>query len=265
MSAGDQRSNLLTVSFEVPPDAYTRFMGRYSEPLGAVFADAAGVSEGQRVLDVGCGPGALTGHLVACVGVDHVCAVDPSLSFVDATSRRFPGIDVRTAVAEDLPFETDVFDVTLAQLVVHFMTDADRGVAEMARVTRSGGTVAACVWDLGPNERGPISLLWRVVRELDPDAQDESQLAGVREDQLVRLFADAGLEDIESSELTVRVRYESFDEWWEPNTYGIGPAGIYVAGLSPERRNALRERCAAVLPVAPFDLEATAWCAVARV
>ena len=252
------------MSFEVPPDAYTRFMGRYSEPLGALFADAAGVSEGQRVLDVGCGPGALTNHLVARVGVDHVCAVDPSSSFVDATKARFPGIDVRKAVAEDLPYETDSFDVSLAQLVVHFMSDPARGIAEMARVTRSGGTVGACVWDLGPNERGPVSLLWRQVRELDPNARDESHLAGVREDELVALCTNAGLSDIESSELTVRVTYGSFDEWWEPNTYCIGPAGIYVGSLTPERMAALRERCSSVLPDGPFELEATAWCAVGQ-
>ncbi|WP_020107730.1 class I SAM-dependent methyltransferase [Nocardia sp. 348MFTsu5.1] len=252
------------MSFDVAPDDYTRFMGRYSEPLGALFADAAGVSGGQRVLDVGCGPGALTSHLVARVGVDRVSAVDPSSSFVDGTRARFPGIDARQGVAEDLPYESDSFDVALAQLVVHFMTDADRGVAEMARVTRSGGTVGACVWDLGPNERGPISLLWRMVRELDPEAQDESQLAGVREDELVTLFTNAGLGDIDSSELTVRVAYTCFEEWWEPNTFGIGPAGIYVASLSPERRAALRERCAAELPDGRFELEATAWCAVGR-
>ena len=253
------------MSFEVPPDAYARFMGRYSEPLGAEFADAAGVGGVQRALDVGCGPGALTAHLVSRLGVDRVCAVDPSSSFVDAMKSRFPGIDVRLAAAEDLPFEAGSFDVTLAQLVVPFMTDSVLGLTEMARVTVPGGTVGACVWDLGPNERGPISLLWRMVRELDPDAQDESDLAGVRQDQLASLFQRAQIRDIEPSELTVRVTYGSFDDWWVPNTYGIGPAGAYVAALSPERREALRERCADALPAPPFDLQATAWCAVGRV
>jgi len=253
------------MSFEVPPDAYARFMGRYSEPLGAVFADAAGVGGEQRALDVGCGPGALTAHLVSRLGVDQVSAIDPSSSFVDAVRTGFPGIDVLRAAAEDLPFEANSFDVTLAQLVVHFMTDPVLGLTEMARVTRPGGTVAACVWDLGPNERGPISLLWRMVRELDPDAQDESALAGVRQDELTSLLRRADIRDVESSELTVHVTYSSFDEWWEPNTYGIGPAGIYVAGLSPERRTMLRDRCFAALPTAPFELSATAWCAVGRV
>lgn len=239
-------------------------MGRYSEPLGAVFADTAGIDVGQRVLDVGCGPGALTAHLVSRLGVDHVCAVDPSLSFVDAMKDRFPGIDVRAAVAEDLPFEANSFDATLAQLVVHFMTDPVAGLTEMARVTRPGGTVGACVWDIGPNDRSPTSLLWRVVREFDSDAPDLPFRAGVREGDLAALLNAVGVGDIESSELTVVSAYTGFEDWWEPNTFGIGPVGNYVAGLSPEQRSNLRERCAAVLPDRPFDVEAIAWCAVGR-
>src|SRR6185437_6338669 len=97
--------------------------------------------------DVGCGPGALTGELVRRVGADAVAAVDPSPGFVEAARQRHPGVDVRRAEAERLPFEDGSFDAALAQLVVHFMTDPATGIGEMRRVTRRGGVVAACVWD----------------------------------------------------------------------------------------------------------------------
>ena len=111
------------MSFDVAGEAYDRFMGRYSRPLAARFADWLGVSPGQRVLDVGCGPGALTEHLVALVGAAQVAAIDPSEPFVEACRSRHPGVDVRLGAAESLPFDDDTFDVTAACLVVHFMTD----------------------------------------------------------------------------------------------------------------------------------------------
>src|SRR5215210_4450726 len=163
------------MSFDVAADAYDRFMGRYSRQLSAPFADFARVRSGQRVLDVGCGPGALTGELVARVGSEHVAAADPSSQFVAAARVRHPGVDVRHASAEDLPFEDDAFDAALAQLVVHFMSDPVAGLREMARVSRSGGIVAACVWDHGGG-RGPLSVFWKAARELDPGVDDESQL-----------------------------------------------------------------------------------------
>jgi ubiquinone/menaquinone biosynthesis C-methylase UbiE len=136
------------MSFVVAADAYDRFMGRYSVPLAPRFADFAAVAPGQHVLDVGCGPGALTAELVKRVGPDAVSAVDPSEPFVAAARERHPGVTVERAAAEQLPFGVGAFDAALAQLVVHFMTDPVAGLREMARVTREGGVVAACVWDL---------------------------------------------------------------------------------------------------------------------
>ena len=149
-----------------------QFMGRYSEPLAARFADLAGVRGGQWVLDVGCGPGALTAELVNRVGAESVSAVEPSASFAAAVRERLPGVEVRQAAAEQLPFPDDTFGVTLAQLVVHFMTDPVQGLREMRRVTRPGGTVAACVWDHA-GDRGPLAAFWSAVRELDPAAPGE--------------------------------------------------------------------------------------------
>lgn len=248
------------VSFDVSPEAYTRFMGRYSEPLAVLFADLAGVRGGQRALDVGCGPGALTAELVSRLGPDAVRAVDPSERFVAAVRERCPGVDVRLAAAEHLPFgeAEGAFDATLAQLVVHFMKSPVAGLREMARVTRHGGVVAACVWDHAGG-RGPLTAFWRAVRELDPSADDESGLAGVREGHLAQLFTQAGLGVADDTKLTVQVRYATFEEWWEPFTLGVGPAGTYVASLTSEHREALRERCRQTLGPTPVEVSATAW------
>jgi ubiquinone/menaquinone biosynthesis C-methylase UbiE len=248
------------VSFTVAADAYDRFMGRYSSPLAPQFADFAGIAAGQRVLDVGCGPGALTAELVRRLGPGTVSAVDPSEPFVAAAQERHPEVSVQRASAEELPFEDRAFDAALAQLVVHFMADPLGGLREMARVTREDGVVAACVWDHA-GSRGPLSLFWRAARELDPDVEDESQRAGAREGHLAELFGEAGLHEIEEGALSVSVEHPTFEHWWEPFMLGVGPAGGHTTGLDAKRRAHLRERCRELLPAAPFVLTAVAWVA----
>jgi SAM-dependent methyltransferase len=248
------------VSFAVRADYYDRFMGRYSVQLGPQLADLAGVAPGQRVLDVGCGPGALTGELVRRLGAGAVAAVDPSEPFVAAARERHPGVDVKQAPAEQLPFADGAFDAALAQLVVHFMADPVAGLQEMARVTRHGGVVAACVWDHAGGQ-GPPSPLWRAARELDPNVDDESNLAGAREGHLAELLTTAGLRRVESSELTAARKHASFEEWWEPYELGVGPAGAYVASLGADGRAALRDRCRRLLGEPPFTVQARAWAA----
>jgi ubiquinone/menaquinone biosynthesis C-methylase UbiE len=247
------------VTFDVTADAYARFMGRFSAPLAERFVDLLAPRPGPRALDVGCGPGALTAPLVGLLGVDAVAAVDPSEPFVASVRAALPGLDVRTAAAERLPFDDDGFDLALAQLVVHFMADPVAGLREMARVTRPGGTVAASVWDHSSG-RGPLSTFWAAVTELDPGARDESGLAGVREGHLAALCDEAGLHEVQPEVLSVRVGFTDFEDWWAPYTLGVGPAGAYVARLGPDRREELRARCAQRLPDGPFEIEASAWC-----
>jgi SAM-dependent methyltransferase len=248
------------VSFAVGADAYDRFMGRYSVPLAPELADFAGVVAGQRVLDVGCGPGALTGELVGRLGAAAVSAADPSEPFVEAARERHSGVTVRRATAEQLPFGDRAFDAALAELVVHFMADPVAGLREMARVTREGGVVAACVWDHAGGH-GPLSLFWDAARELDPDVHDESQLAGARQGHLVELFGEAGLHEIEETALAVDVEHPSFEDWWEPFMLGVGPAGGFATSLDAERQARLRELCREMLPAAPFVMTARAWAA----
>jgi SAM-dependent methyltransferase len=227
-------------------------------------ADLAGIAPGQRALDVGCGPGALTTELVMRLGPEAVAAVDPSEPFVAAAKDRLPGIDVRQAPAEHLPFADDSFDAALAQLVVHFMADPVAGLAEMRRVTRPGGVVVACVWDHAGG-KGPLGAFWQAARELDPEVHDEGDLPGAREGHLAELFADARQTDVESTSLVAELEHATFDDWWEPFTERVGPAGAYVASLDPGRRDSLRERCRALLPDAPFRLTTVAWAARSRV
>jgi SAM-dependent methyltransferase len=245
---------------DVAAESYDRFMGAWSRPLAPQLADLAEVRSGQRVLDVGCGPGSLTAELVARLGAASVSAVDPSESFVAAARMRHPGVDVRRAQAEALPFPDGRFDAALAQLVVHFMADPIAGLREMARVTRPGGTVAVCVWDYAGG-RDPLGPFWEAARALHPDVTDESALAGARKGHLAELFEAAGLRDIKEAELSVSRAYDGFDDWWEPFTAGVGPSGAFVAALARPGRDALRDRCRSMLPDGPFVLSASAWSA----
>ena len=252
------------MSFTVAAAAYDRFMGRYSVPLAPLFADHGGIGGAGRVLDVGCGPGALTTELVRRIGADAVTAVDPSEPFVEAARERHPGVQVERSPAETLPFTDSSFDAALAQLVVHFMADPVAGLREMARVTAADGVVAACVWDHAGGH-GPISVFWDAARSLDQDVVDESQMAGARAGHLTELFGDAGLREVDETALEVVVEHPTFESWWEPYELGVGPAGDHVAQLEPEERDALRERCRSLLPAAPFSLTVRAWSARARV
>lgn len=248
------------MSFSAGAAAYDAFMGAWSRLLAAPFADLAGVAPPSRALDVGCGTGLLSAELVVRLGVANVAAVDPTEAFVAEVARRMPGIDVREARAESLPFPNDAFDTVLAQLVVHFMTEPVAGVREMARVARPGGTVAACVWDHA-GHRGPLWAFWETARELFPGVDDESTLPGVRKGDLEALFEDAGLRDVRGSQLVVHRTFDSFDDWWEPYTRGVGPAGVFVTRLAPEDRTLLREACRARVPASGTTITGVAWAA----
>ncbi len=248
--------------FDVAADAYVRFMGRFSVPLSALFADVglAGIAPAARVLDVGCGPGMLTFELVKRQGESNISAIDPVESFVSATAAAYPAADVRQATAEDLPYPDATFGATLAQLVVHFMSNPAAGVGEMARVTAPGGRVSACVWDHAGGT-GALSNFWRVVRRYDPDAEDEGALPGSTAGDLTRLFTDAGLQQVEETMLTVRREFVSFEEWWEPFQLAVGPAGAYVRSLNQIERAGLEGALRDDLGDGPVTIQASAWTA----
>jgi SAM-dependent methyltransferase len=231
-------------------------MGRYAEPLAEVFMAFAGVGTGDKVLDVGCGSGALTSRLHS-VGV-AVSAIDPSPPFVDAVRTRLPDVAVRRGVAEELPYDDGAFDAALAQLVVHFMKDPEAGIRQMARVTRRGGVIAACVWD-GPT--GALAPFWDAVHMIDPEVQDEARRPGARMGHLTELFEAAGLRDVEEDPIAVDVVHPSFEEWWEPYTYGVGPAGDYVQRLDDDARARIKSVARERLGSGPFTVTGIAWAA----
>jgi SAM-dependent methyltransferase len=247
------------VQFAAPAEHYDRFMGRYLPTLAVALADTAGVEPGMRVLDVGCGPGGLTVELARRVGAEKVAAIDPAAQFVAACRERNPGADVREGVAEALPWEDGSFDAALSSLVLAFMRDPDAGVAEMARVTRAGGTVAACMWDVAGGGMTMLSTFWRAVKEVDPEAQGEARRAGTAEGDIEDRFRRAGLHDVTAGALTARAEYAGFDDFWEPFTFAVGPAGQHLSTLDDERRAHVREACRAALPDGPFTLDAKAW------
>lgn len=256
------------MTFEVPAERYDRLMGRYLPSLGPQLADIAGVRVGLRVLDVGCGPGGLTRELAERVGATGVSAIDPSEQFVEACRERVPGADVQHGFAEELPWEDDTFGATVSSLVVGFMRDPAAGVAEMARVTTGDGSVAACMWDTQSGGMTMLRTFWQAARSVDPDmGPGESKMAGTGEGEIAELMRAAGLEDVEGGEIVAAAEYESFDDWWEPFTFGIGPAGSYAARLGDEKRAALREACREALGRGdePFTLEARAWYGRGRV
>jgi SAM-dependent methyltransferase len=255
------------MSFDVAASAYDRFMGRFSRPLAEALLERVALDPGQRALDVGCGPGALTTLLVGGLGADAVAAIDPSEPFVAAVEARLPGVDVRRGGAESLPWEDGSFDLATANLVVHFMKEPVTGLHEMGRVVRPGGTVAVTVWDLA-EDVGPVGVFHAATHDLDPDAPHERDLPGARPGHLAELVREAGLSVDDDRPLEIAVGFTSFDDWWEPFTFGIGPSGAYVAGLDEEHRAGVRQRCAERLgvtdPAAPLEVPARAWCVSAR-
>jgi SAM-dependent methyltransferase len=260
------RSSVLpSVQFAAPAEHYDRFMGRYASTLAVALADVAGVTPAMRVLDVGCGPGALTSELLRRVGADNVAAIDPAPQFVAACRERHPGADVREGVAEQLPWTDDAFDAALSCLVIGFMSDPDRGTREMVRVTRAGGAVAACMWDTASGGMTMLRMFWGAVRQLQPDGDGEQRLAGTVEGDIVARLERAGLADVVGSSLLASADYAGFDDFWEPFTFAVGPAGRYLASLPAIQRARVRDACRAQVPDGPFSLNARAWCACGTV
>jgi ubiquinone/menaquinone biosynthesis C-methylase UbiE len=247
-------------TFRVPADAYDRYMGVWSRLLASPFADAAGVERGQTALDVGCGIGTLTVELASRLGGDAVAAIDPSEPSVAACAAAVPEADVRLGSAESLPFADATFDRALCQLAVNFMSDARRGVRELRRVTRSGGAVAACTWDYGEGMT-MLRVFFDAAVEVDPTAPDEREMPYCTPTALRQLWEDEGLAEIRTDEIVVERTYASFDDYWEPFTFGVGPAGSYCVSLDADRREAVRQGCFRQLgePSGPLRLTARAW------
>lgn len=253
-------------TFQVPGRKYDDFMGRYSKPLASGFADAAGVRLGMTALDLGCGPGALTGALTDGIGATAVSACDPSPSFVAECARRHPGVVVRQGSAEAIPFEDNTFDAVLIQLVLHFVTDPETAAAELARVLRPGGVIGACVWDSDEGMQ-MLSHFWKAALSVDLDISPRTQqLRFGAPGEIVSLLAAAGFDDLSETTMTVSSTYDDFDELWAGFLAGIGPAGAYCLGLPADVRAQVRSHMFQSVgsPTGSFSMDATARCAFGR-
>jgi SAM-dependent methyltransferase len=245
-------------------DPYDSHVGRYSPELARALIAVARVVRGQRALDVGCGTGALAEALAGALGPDSVAAIDPSRASVDRCARGVPGADVRVGRAEAMPFGDGEFDAALAQLVVPWMSDPAGGVAEMSRVVRPGGVVAACTWDFA----GGMTMLrtfWDAAVAVDRRrATQAGALTRTRlcdPDELRELWARTGQLEVDAGELVVGADYTDFDDFWWPFPAGVGGSGRYCASLDEAGRQALREEVHRRLgsPAGPFRLTARAW------
>lgn len=247
-----------------PAEAYDRHVGRYGPELAAAFVEFAGLSPEMRALDVGCGPGALTRALARVVGPGRVAAADPSETYVEACRVRVPGADVRVGPAEALPFENGPFDAVLAQLVIQALDDPPRAAREMARVLAPGGVMATCVWDFR-NGMPLLGSYWAAAMAVDPEgarrARGDMTNPWCTPEGLGRFLREAGVEEIESGELSASAGYDDVDDAWWSFAAGVSPSGAYCRSLDERRRAALREEFDRRLgsPRGPLRLTARAW------
>ncbi|PWJ82254.1 methyltransferase family protein [Pseudaminobacter salicylatoxidans] len=259
----------MTSSFNVHNAAgYERLMGRWSKRLAPLFIDFCGLADGEKVLDVGCGTGSLTFALAEAAAVGQITAIDFSPVFVEAATRRNvdPRISVLQADACDLPFDDDTFDRAFALLVLHFVPDAGKAVAEMRRVVRSGGTVGAVVWD----HLGGMPGMRMMVDTVAALSEDGRQLRSrycfqpmMQPSEMKRTFVEHGLVEVVETELMIRMDYQNFDDYWAPIAAGEGPLGKYVAALDEVERvrtdAAVRNAYEAGRPNGPRSFANVAW------
>lgn len=248
--------------------AYESYVGRWSRLVAREFLAWLAVPSGSRWLDVGCGAGALSATILAVAQPAAVTGVDASEGFVAYAREQIPDgrAEFRQGNAEALPFGRASFDAAVSGLVLNFLPRPGRGLDEMARVTRPGGTVAAYVWDYA-GEMQLMRHFWDAAAQLDPAAVelDEGRRFPIcSSEALERLFTAAGLEDVAVRAIDVPSVFRDFDDYWSPFLGGQGPAPSYAMSLTEERRAALRDCIRASLPKADdgsIRLVARAWAA----
>ena len=246
--------------------AYENFMGRWSAHLAPLFMDFAGVSDGERVLDVGCGTGVLSWAVVGATPRSEVVGVDPSEPFIEYAREQCadPRVTFEVGNALELSYPDASFGQSMSMLVFHFIPEGKKAAGEMRRVTRPGGSVAACVWD-GDGGLEMASAFCDEAVKLDPAAEDkrEKYLNHNRQGDLTELWKATGLEMVEETTIELQMDFTSFDDYWFPFLQGVGPVGAYINDLSRESRDtlqeALRKRFFPGGEDGPFSLGARAW------
>ena len=246
---------------------YEHFMGRWSRLLAPRFIAFAGVKNGHRVLDVGTGTGSPAAAVEVGMPESEIVGIDPSAAFIAYAQKNAKSTRARFEVgdAQALKFKDASFDHTLALLVMNFIPDHDKAIAEMRRVTRAQGIVSACVWDYDAGMQ-MLRFFWDEAVALDPaiEPKDERHMKLSRQGQLGDLWRKAGLINVQEAPLVIDQAYPSFNDYWGSFTKGTGPGGAYVVSLSEDRRQQLearmRKRLLGDRQDGPFTLTARAWC-----
>ncbi|HKZ08968.1 MAG TPA: class I SAM-dependent methyltransferase [Methylomirabilota bacterium] len=252
--------------------AYEPYVGRWSRLVARDFLDWLGVPAARAWLDVGSGTGALIQTVLETAAPRTVEGLDASAGFVAHARVRVsdPRAAFRVGDAQALPFADGAFDAAVSGLVLNFVPEPARMVAEMRRVTRSSGTVGLYVWDYS-GEMQIIRRFWDAAVALDHAARalDEGPRFPIcRPEALAGLFTTAGLRDVDARAVDVPTVFRDFDDYWTPFLGGQGPAPGYCVNLPEERRAALRERLRATLPAdasGRIALTARAWAVKGRV
>ena len=248
--------------------AYEIFLGRWTKELAPRLLDFAEFAPDGPLLDVGTGTGSLARAMAMRWPSRRITGLDISEPYVAYARTRTTAAQLEYQIgdAASLPFADGAFAGVTAQLVLNFVPNAATALREMCRVTRGGGKVAAAVWDF----RGGLvyqRLFWDTAAGIDPRAADarDRLFAGALAlpDGLLKLFADAGLADVQRGSLTIRMNYANFDDYWQPLLGGQGPVGTYVAGLDDDLRRrvaeAVRRSYCSGAPDGERSLTATAW------
>jgi len=245
--------------------SYEQYMGRWSRLLAPAFVAFAGVKDGERILDVGTGTGALAAALEAATRHSEITGIDPSAGFIEHGSTTSGRVRFEVGDAQALPYADASFDRTMTLLVINFIPDHAKAVREMRRVTRPKGTVAACVWDYGAGMES-LRIFWDEAVALDPAAapRHERNMKLTRAGELGALWNTSGLTGVREEALVIEQAFSSFDDYWAPFLKGTGPGGAYVASLGEEQRRRLeaqlRRRLLGGRPGGSFALQARAWC-----
>ncbi len=258
----EREAKMFTVS-----SGYERYMGRWSRLLAPAYVGFAGVKNGERILDVGTGTGALASALEVAMTSSELAGIDPSEGFINYAKKNAKSgrVSFEVGDAQALRFKDASFDHTMSMLVMNFIPDHNKAIAEMRRVTRSKGVVSSCVWDYNEGMQS-LRFFWDEVVALDPGIapKDERNMKLTREGQLGELWRKAGLVNVQEKPLVIDQAFSSFEDYWGPFLTGVGPGGAYVVSLPLERRvqleARLRKRLLGNRDDGAFVLKARVWC-----